>query len=147
MGSAKVEKRWQTKRSTVLERSKYMFNNPLLSDVKFAFPNTETTIPAHKYVLAVSSPVFLAVFFGDLAESSDAIDITECDPDIFLRFLRFIYCDEANFEGIDCAVKLWHLADEYDVPSLAKECEEFLNGNIREWIRWTFSKFFDIPST
>ena len=117
-----------------------MFNNPLLSDVKFAFPNTETTIPAHKYVLAVSSPVFLAVFFGDLADSSD-------DPDIFLRFLRFIYCDEANFEGIDCAVKLWHLADKYDVPSLAKECEEFLNGNIREWIRWTFSKFFDIPSS
>ena len=112
-----------------------MFKNPLLSDIKFAFPsvNSEATISeiaAHKYVLAVSSPVFFTMFYGDLAEGGDSVNITDCDPDVFLRFLRFIYCDEASFEDIDCAIKVWRLADMYDVPSLARECVKYLDGNM-----------------
>ena len=112
-----------------------MFKNPLLSDIKFAFSSVNSEpriseIPAHKYVLAVSSPVFFTMFYGDLAESGDSLDITDCDPDVFLRFLRFIYCDEASFEDIDCAIKVWRLADKYDVPSLARECVKYLDGNM-----------------
>ena len=121
MDFAKSQDRWQTKAASVLERSKHMFKNSLLSDIKFAFPsiNSEATIsaiPAHKYVLAVSSPVFFTMFYGDLAESGDSVNITDCAPDVFLRFLRYIYCDEASFEDIDCAIKVWRLADMYDVP-------------------------------
>ena len=104
MASAIMEERWQAKRNTLLERNKYMFNNPLMSDIKFAFPDTKRTIPAHKYVLAISSPVFFAMFYGDLAESRDTINITDCDPDIFLHFLRFICCDEANFQDVGCVI-------------------------------------------
>ena len=112
-----------------------MFKNPLLSDIKFAFPSvnskaTMSAIPAHKYVLAVSSPVFFTMFYGDLAERGDSVNITDCDPDVFLRFLRFIYCDEASFEDIDSAIKVWRLADMYDVPSLARECVKYLDGNM-----------------
>ena len=135
MASPKSQDRWQTKTASVLERSKHMFKNPLLSDIKFAFSRvnseaTISTIPAHKYVLAVSSPVFFTMFYGDLAESGDSVNITDCDPDVFLRFLRFIYCDEASFEDIDCAIKVWRLADMYDVPSLARECVKYLDGNM-----------------
>ncbi|XP_073246952.1 BTB/POZ domain-containing protein 6-B-like [Porites lutea] len=135
MASPKSQDRWQTKAASVLERSKHMFKNPLLSDIKFAFPsvNSEATIlaiPAHKYVLAVSSPVFFTMFYGDLAESGDSVNITDCDPDVFLRFLRFIYCDEASFEDIDSAIKVWRLADMYDLPSLARECVKYLDGNM-----------------
>jgi len=105
MTSAEVEpERWQAKRDTVLERKKYMFNNSLLGDIKFAFADTKTTIPAHKYVLAISSPVFFAMFYGDLAENRYTINITDCHPDIFLHFLRFIYCDEAGLKDVDCAI-------------------------------------------
>ena len=51
------EERWQAKKSTVLERNSFMFKNSLMSDIKFVFPN-DTIIPAHKYVLAISSSVF-----------------------------------------------------------------------------------------
>ena len=112
-----------------------MLQNPLLSDIRFAFPSvyseaTISEIPAHKYVLAVSSPVFFTMFYGDLAESGDSVNITDCDPGVFLRFLRFIYCDEASFEDIDCAIKVWRLADMYDVPSLVRECVMYLDGNM-----------------
>ena len=106
MASSKVQERWQANTNTVLERNKYMFNNALLSDVKFAFPDTKRTIPAHKYVLAISSPVFFAMFYGDVAESRDPINITDCNPDIFLHFLQFTYCDEANFQDVDTAIEV-----------------------------------------
>ena len=122
--------RWQAKRGTVAERNKYMFNNPLLSDIKFSFPGNDTIIPAHKYVLAVSSSVFFAMFYGDLAETKDTIDIIDCDPDTFLSFLRFIYCDEAIFKDLDSAVKVMFLADKYDVPSLTSEIVKYLDGEM-----------------
>lgn len=121
------ETKWQTNRSTVLERNKYMFNNSLMSDIKFAFPNKQT-IPAHKYVLAISSPVFFAMFYGDLAEQRETVDITDCDPDIFFQFLRYLYCDDANFPDVNNAIQVWHLADKYDLPLLATECVNFIEA-------------------
>lgn len=130
MTSKEGAERWQAKRGTVVERNKYMFNNPLLSDIKFSFPGNDTIIPAHKHVLAVSSSVFFAMFYGDLAETRDTIDIIDCDPDTFLSFLRFIYCDEAIFKDTDSAVKVMLLADKYDVPSLTSEIVKYLDGEM-----------------
>ena len=110
-----------------MERNKYMFNNSLMSDIKFAFPN-EQIIPAHKYVLAISSPVFFAMFYGGLAEQGDTVDITDCDPDVFLQFLRYLYCDDTSFQNVNNAIEVWHLADKYDLPSLANECVNFVEA-------------------
>ena len=121
------EVKWQISRDTLLERNKYMFNNSLMSDIKFAFPN-EQIIPAHKYVLAISSPVFFAMFYGGLAEQGDTVDITDCDPDVFLQFLRYLYCDDTNFRDVNNAIAVWHLADKYDLPSLANECLNFVEA-------------------
>ena len=118
------EERWQADRSTVLERNKHMFNNPLMSDIKFAFPNKQT-VPAHKYVLAISSPVFFAMFYGDLAEKRETIDITDCDTDVFLQFLRYLYYDDTNFQDVDNAIQVRYLAEKYDIPSLAGECVNY----------------------
>jgi len=118
-----------------MERNEYMWNKSLMSDVKFRFPNTSDTstykiIPAHKYVLAVGSPVFYAMFYGAMKDESDIIEIPDSDPDIFLHFLRFLYCDEANFVEVVSAIKVWYLAEKYDVPSLSRECVNFLDGNM-----------------
>ena len=123
--------RWQADGSTVLERNKYMFNNPVMSDIKFAFPDKPPIyIPAHKYVLAISSPVFFAMFYGDLAEKRETIDITDCDPEVFLQFLRYLYYDDTNFGDVNRAILVWCTADKYDVPSLAKECVKFIDASM-----------------
>ena len=36
-------------------------------------------IPAHKLVLSISSPVFEAMFYGELAETRDFIELPDCD--------------------------------------------------------------------
>ena len=59
-----IEKNWQTTKPTIRERSKHMFNNDLFSGVKFVVggeSETKQVIPAHKFVLSISSPVFPAL--------------------------------------------------------------------------------------
>ena len=80
---------WQTTRPAVRERSKYIFNNDLFSDVKFVIGKKDgqgrrgkrrkLQIPAHKLVLSIGSPVFEAMFYGKLAETSDSIELPDCD--------------------------------------------------------------------
>ena len=130
MTTTEGAERWQAKRGTVAERNKYIFNNPLLSDIKFSFPGNDTIISGHKYVFAVSSSVFFGMFYGDLVETGDTIEIIDCDPDTFLSFLRYIYCNKAIFKDTDSALKVMLLADKYDVPSLTREIVKYLDGEM-----------------
>ena len=132
---AAVEENWQMKLSTIKERTTIIFNNELLSDVKFVVPvseaesETRKTIPAHKLVLAISSPVFYAMFYGQLAEAKDCIELPDCEYDSLLEFLRYLYSDEANLTGSN-VMHVLYLANKYMVPSLAKKCSEYLRENL-----------------
>ena len=84
----------------------HMLNNPVMSDIKFVFPDHDKQrIPAHKYVLATSSPVFFAMFYGELCEKKETIEIDECDPDIFLQFLCFLYRDCVTIQDENNAIR------------------------------------------
>lgn len=137
-----LQEHWQSCRETIRERNQYMFNNTLMSDVNFLVgidqedAKCQQRIPAHKYVLAISSPVFYAMFYGDLAEVDDTIEVPDSTYESFLEFLRFLYCDEANFT-IDCVMGVSYLAKKYIVPSLEKKCALFVEealdaGNVFE---------------
>ena len=127
---------WQAKRSTIVERSTFIFNNELLSDVKFVVPvstgerNSKKVIPAHKFVLAISSPVFYAMFYGQMAETTDSIELPDCDYESLLELFRFMYTDEANLSGSNVMLVLY-LANKYMVPSLAEKCTEYLRDNLK----------------
>ena len=132
---AAVEENWQMKLSTIKERTTVIFNNELLSDVKFVVPASEAesetrkTIPAHKLVLAISSPVFYAMFYGQLAEAKDCVELPDCEYDSLLEFLRYLYSDEVNLTGSN-VMHVLYLANKYMVPSLAEKCSEYLRENL-----------------
>ena len=131
---ASVEENWQTKRSTIAERTTFIFNNQLLSDVKFVVPGStgeseSKVIPAHKFVLAISSPVFFAMFYGQMAETTDSIELPDCDYESLLELFRFMYSDEANLSGSN-VMQVMYLANKYMVPSLAEKCTEHLRKNL-----------------
>ena len=100
-----VQENWQTKRSTIRERTKSMFNNDLFSDVKFVVrksngeSESKQVIPAHKFVLSIGSPVFEAMFYGGLAETRDSIELPDCEYETLSEFFRFMYSDEVNLIG------------------------------------------------
>ena len=111
-----------------------MFNNDRFSDVKFFVhrsvrENVRQVIPAHKFVLSISSPVFEAMFYGELAETGDAIELPDCEYDSLLEFFRYMYSDEANLNGSN-VMGVLYLAKKYMVPSLADKCAEYLQDNL-----------------
>jgi len=131
-----VGENWQTKCSTVSDRTKFIFNGELLSDVKFVVPvhvsngETETKeIPAHKFVLAISSPVFYAMFYGKLAENTNSVELPDCEYESVLEFFRFLYSDEV-FLTESNVMHVLYLAKKYMVPSLAEECTTYLQDNL-----------------
>ncbi|XP_078373768.1 BTB/POZ domain-containing protein 6-like [Oculina patagonica] len=119
-----------TTRRTIRERCKFMFNNELLSDVKFVVRDSQggsesmKKIPAHKFLLAISSPVFFAMFYGELAETRDSIDISDCEYKSLLELFRFLYSDKVNLNP-DNVMQVLYLAKKYMLPSLAEKCTEY----------------------
>ena len=113
-----------------------MFNNDLYSDVKFVVPQnadveseSKQVIPAHKFVLSISSPVFEAMFYGELAETRDSIELPDCEYESLLELLRYMYSDEVNLSGSN-VMGVLYLAKKYVVPSLAEKCSEYLQDNL-----------------
>ena len=100
-----AEKNWQTTRPTIRERTKFIFNNHRFSDVKFVVRKTDVeieskqVIPAHKFVLSISSTVFEAIFCGELAETRDSIELPDCEYESLLELFCYMYSDEVNLSG------------------------------------------------
>jgi len=131
---ASVHENWQTKCSTVSERTKFIFNSELLSDVKFVVPvsngESETkVIPVQKLVLAISSPVFYAMFYGQMAETTDSVELPDCEYQSVLEFFRFLYSDDVILTGGN-VMHVLYLAKKYMVPSLADQCTAYLRKNL-----------------
>ena len=135
---ATFDDNWQTKHPTISERTKFIFNNELLSDIKFVAPvsNSESeswksqkSIPAHKFVLAISSPVFYAMFYGEMAETASTIELPDCDYESLLELFRYLYSDEVNLTGSN-VMQVLYLAKKYLVPSLVDKCTEYLREHL-----------------
>ena len=126
---------WRTARPTIRERSKFMFNNDLFSDVKFVVQKVigesedSQMIPAHKLLLSIGSPVFEAMFYGELGETTDSIELPDCEYDSLLEFFRFLYSDEVDLNGSNVMGVLYS-AKKYMVPTLADKCMEYLQDNL-----------------
>ena len=135
---ATFDDNWQTRRPTISGRTKFIFNNELLSDVKFLAPasniesesrKSQKSIPAHKFVLAISSPVFYAMFYGEMAETASTIELPDCDYESLLELFRYLYSDEVNLTGSN-VMQVLYLAKKYLVPSLVDKCTEYLRRHL-----------------
>ncbi|TVU00346.1 hypothetical protein EJB05_54241, partial [Eragrostis curvula] len=89
------------------------------------------SIDAHKNVLAVRSPVFMAEFFGQMKETtSKCIEIKEMEAAVFKAMLQFIYTDmvpdlDEKKDTVSVTTMAQHLlvaADRYGLDLLKEIC-------------------------
>ncbi|MED6263214.1 BTB/POZ domain-containing protein 6 [Characodon lateralis] len=140
---------WQCSYPTLRERNALMFNNELMADVHFIVGplGASQKIPAHKYVLAVGSSVFCAMFYGDLAEEESEIHIPDVEPAAFLILLKYLYSDEIDLEA-DTVLATLYATKKYIVPALAKACVNFLETSLEAknaCVLLSQSRLFDEP--
>ncbi|KAK3739300.1 hypothetical protein QZH41_006141, partial [Actinostola sp. cb2023] len=123
---------WQTELSTVRQRNEYAFNKSLFCDVKFSVVDAngdKVTIPANKYILAISSPVFEAMFYGKLAETKPTIDLPDCTKEGLHELMRYMYSDEVNLSGSN-VLEVLYLAEKYMIPFLVEKCKQHLQNEV-----------------
>ncbi|XP_010780284.1 BTB/POZ domain-containing protein 3-like [Notothenia coriiceps] len=122
---------WQGLYPTIRERNSVMFNNETMADVHFVVgpPGGTQRVPGHKYVLAVGSSVFHAMFYGELAEDQEEIRIPDVEPPSFLAMMKYIYCDEIDLCA-DTVLATLYAAKKYIVPHLARACVNFLETSL-----------------
>ncbi|CAH2292353.1 BTB POZ domain-containing 2 isoform X1 [Pelobates cultripes] len=140
---------WQATKTTVRERFTFLFNNEVLSDVHFLVGKGlgSQRIPAHRFVLAVGSAVFDAMFNGGMATTSTEIELPDVEPAAFLALLKFLYSDEVQI-GPETVMTTLYTAKKYAVPALEAHCVEFLKKNLRAdnaFMLLTQARLFDEP--
>ncbi|UYV74606.1 BTBD6 [Cordylochernes scorpioides] len=125
-----LDPNWQACKASVRERNAAMFNNELMSDVRFVVGLEGQRVPGHKYVLATGSSVFYAMFYGGLADpSQQEIEIPDVEPPAFLSLLRYLYCDDIQLEP-DTVLATLYAAKKYLVPHLARACVSYLETSL-----------------
>ena len=127
--ASKYHDDWQSSKKTVLQRNTYMFDNELMSDVSFTCGESRRIFHAHKYVLATSSAVFFAMFYGE-TPNEFPIRIEDAEEESFKEFLRFLYTDDCKITA-ENSIRVLYLAKKYLILSLAEKCCEILDASIK----------------
>uniref|UniRef100_A0A8C8GJI0 BTB domain-containing protein n=1 Tax=Oncorhynchus tshawytscha TaxID=74940 RepID=A0A8C8GJI0_ONCTS len=107
---------------------------------------TKSTVK-ERFVLAVGSAVFDAMFNGGMATTSTEIDLPDVEPAAFLALLKFLYSDEVQI-GPETVMTTLYTAKKYAVPALEAHCVEFLKKNLRAdnaFMLLTQARLFDEP--
>ena len=101
----------------------------MLADRVSEEESTQKYFYAHKYVLAISSPVFFAMFYGSSPEKKPVINLPNTDEESVEEFLRFLYTDECTLTP-EIVPGVMYLAEEYMVPFLTEKCVSILRNGL-----------------
>lgn len=139
---------WQTNKQRLSERSQYLLETGQWSDCKFVVGQEphQQTLKGHKLFLAMSSPVFEAMFFGGMAEKNDLIPIRDVQPEAFKALLEYIYTDRVDLSSFELACELYYCAKKYMLPPLIKECTKYLCSDLSPKTAcraYEFARLFD----
>lgn len=141
---------WQTKKQKVSQRGQYLLETGQWSDCKFIVGREphQQVLEGHKVFLAMSSPVFEAMFYGGMAEKSDPIPIRDVQPEAFKALLEYIYTDRVDLGSFELACELCYCAKKYMLPFLVEECTKFLWSDLspkKACRAYEFAKLFEEP--
>ncbi|XP_053981460.1 BTB/POZ domain-containing protein 2-like [Hylaeus anthracinus] len=141
---------WQISKQKISERGQYLLETGQWSDCNFIVGQEphQQTLKGHKLFLAMSSPVFEAMFFGGMAEKNDPIPIPDVQPEAFKALLEYIYTDRVDLGSFELGCELCYCAKKYMLPSLVEKCTKYLWSDLspkKACRAYEFAKLFEEP--
>ncbi|XP_076050498.1 uncharacterized protein LOC143031027 [Oratosquilla oratoria] len=106
------------------ERLQYLYTSSELSDLDIFFPGDEDPIKAHRLVLSMSSPVFLANLKGP--QAAGKLTLSEDPRQSFRKLLGHMYQNRMDLESVEEALEVYKLAHKYRVGSAKKNCVQYI---------------------
>lgn len=85
-------------------------------------------VPAHKAILAGSSNVFHAMFYGSMRETGD-VHISDASEAEFKEFLQYFYLAEVTLTETNVA-NVWYLGEKYNVERCIANCMQYLKHSL-----------------
>ena len=134
-----VKNQWKSRIQSLLHEDD---TNDDLKDIIFEVKDREGNnhqIKCHKFILALTSPVFKLQFYGSLkAKDNEIIKIVDAFHDTFEDFLHFIYNEEPfeKFSTIESSevlrniLELYYLGEKYQVEELKSYLHSVICNNI-----------------
>lgn len=133
---------WRENCNGVCSKNSFALKNKILSDVKFVVGQEQMEFSCHRLILALGSPVFEAMFYGTLAETSDTITIPDVEPVGFKHLVSFLYSDTFSFNTDVAAFQTYFAADKYCVSELKRRCDKYLClRKLTPFNVWTFLEY------
>ncbi|KAF6208168.1 hypothetical protein GE061_016619 [Apolygus lucorum] len=121
---------WQNKVDSLSLRAKFAVDHKILTDCEFTFERKDK-ICCHKLILAMTSPVFHAMFFGGMKHDGDhSVEITDIEPHVFKQMIQYIYVGQSSISSCKDACDLYHAAKKYLILHLEHQCIEYLLNHI-----------------
>ncbi|XP_045604998.1 BTB/POZ domain-containing protein 3-like [Procambarus clarkii] len=120
---------WQTELRFIHQRAGHVLESGQWADCTFIVgnENNQKTLRGHRLILAMSSPVFEAMFYGGMAEKKDKpVEILDVQPEAFRALLQYIYSDEITLKSFDQVCEICYAAKKYMIPSLVEQCTQFI---------------------
>lgn len=141
---------WQNSLAEIKERGQYLLHSEKWADCRFLVgtPPNQRIICGHKLLLAMASPVFERMFFGNLPDKTDPIIIPDVQPEAFEAMLEYIYTDRITIGSFDKACELCYVAKKYMLPHVVTRCTHFLWADLspkNACRAYEFAKLFDEP--
>lgn len=87
--------------------------------------------PCHKLVLCARSAVFKTMFENEMLEKeTNVVNIEDIESEILGMFVSYLYSDKLDSKDFNAVVKLYEVADKYDVKLLLKDCSDVMTSRL-----------------
>ncbi|XP_067132287.1 uncharacterized protein [Centruroides vittatus] len=130
--TSKESNDWRLNTKTFAERLSFIFKRNLYVDIKFVlnYENKQNvSFDGHKLILALSSPIFLAMFYGSLAMDGKVV-IKDVSPKAFQNILEYIYTNKLCLKDIDDIIDTHYSSKKYLLSRVENKCVEFMDRKV-----------------
>lgn len=117
---------WQLQPKSLRERNKIFADKELLADCHLIVGAEKLKIPAHRYILSVTSWVFYNSFY--LLHLNE-FQLPDASPDDVRTFLEYFYTDHCTLDKHN-VYALLRLAINFQVDHLEQHCIEFIERHL-----------------